>query len=207
MEKTIPVYKKISLFCIVFIIAIIFATVEFCSAHYWMGLKYGWLNDIFEQYLRDKNDISDQWMTFMTILSTFFAVFFIYSGFKIDADMRKVSDVKENIMSIENEVIDNTEFSNQLQYAIHYMMSRQYNKALDALIVLRSEGFTLKNDRKLNSCNYFLAVCYYEQALIENNDIEKLAKSVQFINEAIEENNHPLKQEIIEKFNEVSNSN
>jgi hypothetical protein len=29
-------------------------------------------------------DISDKWMTIMTIFSTLFAVFFVYSGFKID---------------------------------------------------------------------------------------------------------------------------
>jgi hypothetical protein len=65
------------------------------------------------------------------------AAFFIYSSWKIDNDLRKISNVKANLKNIENEAIDNTEFSLQLKYSIHYMMSKQYNKAIDALIVLR----------------------------------------------------------------------
>ncbi len=86
------------------------------------------------------------------------------------------------------------------------MMSKQYNKAIDSLIVLRWEPFTIKDDRKLNSTNYFLAVCYYEQWIIDN-DIELLAKAVDFINEAIELPEHPLRIEIIAKFEEMSSIN
>lgn len=143
------------------------------------------------------------WINFLSIFTTLLAAFFIYSSWKIDNDLRKISDVKENLENIENEAIDNTEFSLQLKYAIHYMMSKQYNKAIDSLIVLRAEPFTLKDDRKLNSCNYFLAVCYYEQWQIDN-DIDLLSRAVQFINEAIEDEGHPLRKEIIAKFSEMS---
>jgi tetratricopeptide (TPR) repeat protein len=138
---------------------------------------------------------------FVTILSTLLAVFFIYSSLKIDNDLRKITNIKESIKKIEEEATDDMEYSNQLKYAIHYMMSRQYQKAIDALIVLRAEPFTLKDNRKLNSCYYFLAVCYYEQGILDKN-VELLAKAVEFINEAIEDNRHPLKIEMIKRFEE-----
>lgn len=160
-------------------------------------------NNTFKIILEEKNiENSWDWITFISILSTLLAAFFIYSSWKIDNDLRKISDVKHSIEKIEDAAIESTEFSLQLKYSIHYMMSKQYKKAIDALIVLRSESFTLRDDRKLNSCNYFLAVCYYEQWLIDDDE-ESIAMAVQFIDEAIEDDNHPLKNEIINKFNEM----
>lgn len=162
-----------------------------------------WENKKVEVFLKNNDANFSDWMTFLSILSTFLAAFFIYSSWKIDNDLTKISNVKESLKNIENEALDNTEFSIQIKYAIHYMMSKQYNKAIDTLIVLKAEPFTIKDDRKLNSCFYFLAVCNYEQWLIDN-DVELLAKAVQFINEAIEDEKHPLRIEIIAKFNEMN---
>lgn len=154
--------------------------------------------------VEDIKNASSDWLTFLSIFATLLAAFFIYSSWKIDNDLRKISDVKENIKKIEDEAINNSEFYIQLNYATHYMLWKQYNKALDALIILRAEPWSLKDSRRLNICDYFIAVCYYEQWLLENN-IEYIAKAVDFINEAIESPEHPLKVEIIEKFNEMNN--
>lgn len=157
--------------------------------------------EISPTYEKNKDDNITFRLMFVTILSTLLAVFFIYSSLKIDNDLRKITNIKESIKKIEEEATDDMEYSNQLKYAIHYMMSRQYQKAIDALIVLRAEPFTLKDNRKLNSCYYFLAVCYYEQGILDKN-VELLAKAVEFINEAIEDNRHPLKIEMIKRFEE-----
>lgn len=142
-------------------------------------------------------------LTFMTILSTIFAVFFVYSWFKIDGTVTKVEEAEKRVLALEKESREDMEYSNQLRYAIHYMMSKQYWKAIDALAVLRAEPSTLKDSYKLNSCYYFLAVCHYEEWLVAN-DIRDLAKAVEYINEAIEDVTHPLKNEIINKFSEMN---
>lgn len=166
------------------------------------NLNWENIEKLFEKYLENKKDNADRWLTFMTILSTIFAVFFVYSWFKIDSIKEEIYKTKKEMEDIKQESINDLEFSNQLKYAIQYMMSKQYQKAIDALIVLRSEHFTLKDSGRLNSCYYFLAICFYEQ-WIKDNDIEDIAKAVEFINEAIEDANHPLKLEIIEKFNQM----
>lgn len=151
-------------------------------------------------------DISDKWMTIMTIFSTLFAVFFVYSWFKIDWTVNKVEEAEKRILILEKDAKDDMEFANQLKYAIQYMLSRQYQKAIDALIVLRNEPFVLRNDYRLDSSSYFLAVCYFEQSLIyeKGNAIdsaqEYISKAQQFITEAIDDPSHPLVLEIRDKF-------
>jgi hypothetical protein len=117
-----------------------------------------------------------------------------------------VEEAEKRILILEKEAKDDMEFANQLKYAIQYMLSRQYQKAIDALIVLRNEPFVLKNDYRLDSCSYFLAVCYFEQGLIyeKQGDIdsvqEYISKAQQFITEAIDDPSHPLVLEIRDKF-------
>lgn len=144
----------------------------------------------------------DWWLTFMSILCTLFAVFFVYSWFKIDWTVEKIEESQKRIIKLEDDVKDDVEFSNQLRYAISFLFSKQYNKAIDALIVLRSEPFVLKNDDRLNTCYFLLAHSYYEQ-WCQNKEIEGVAKAVEFINLAIEDVNHPVRQEFIQKFEEM----
>lgn len=60
--------------------------------------------------MQDKKDLSDQWMTLMTIVTTVFAVFFVYSGLKIDQDMRKVTDLaNEKLEEINKIALNRTE--------------------------------------------------------------------------------------------------
>lgn len=170
----------------------------------WNFKATSWSNYQFTIVEKSENNTWD-WITFLSILSTLLAAFFIYSSWKIDNDLKKISKVKDSIKKIEETAVDEMEFSSQLKYAIHYMMSKQYEKAIDALIVLRSESFTLKDSRNLNICYYFLAVCHYEEG-INKQDIEMLAKAVQFISEAQDED-QPLRQEIIQKFDEMNTQN
>lgn len=49
-------------------------------------------------------------MTLMTIVTTVFAVFFVYSGLKIDQDMRKVTDLaNEKLEEINKIALNRTE--------------------------------------------------------------------------------------------------
>lgn len=107
---------------------------------------------------------------------------------------------------IEEQAGEEMEFSAQLKYGIHYMLSKEYEKAIDALIVLKSEPYTIKDPRNYNIVVYFLAICFYESGL-PNNDIEKISKAVEFINRAIEDPAHPLKNEIIAKYDEIVDIN
>lgn len=154
------------------------------------------------KYSIDSNIPINFWLTFMWILSTVFAVFFVYSWFKIDTTVQIVENAEKRMLKLEQIAQEDMEYYNQLNYSIQYMVSKEYQKAIDALTVLRNQHFTLKDSYKLNSCLYFLAVCYYELGSNDNN-IEDVSKAVQYINEAIEDPQHPLKVEILAKFKEM----
>lgn len=49
------------------------------------------ISEQFDKYLEQRGAKEDRWLTFMWILSTFFAAFFIYSSFKIDKDLREMN--------------------------------------------------------------------------------------------------------------------
>ncbi|MFA5747912.1 MAG: hypothetical protein WC872_02245 [Candidatus Absconditabacterales bacterium] len=150
-------------------------------------------------YTIDTNSAVNFWLTRLSIITTIFAVFFVYNGFKIEGTVEKVEEAEKRILKLEKETREDMEYSNQLKYAIQYMMSKQYQKAIDALSMLRAEPSTLKDLYKLNSCLYFLAVCYYEQGC-KDNDIGDIAKALEYINEAIVDPAHPLRLEILHKF-------
>ena len=58
----------------------------------------------------------DHWIFFMTVLSTLFAVFFVYSGFKIDASREKIDDAEKRINLAEKKINEELlEYTNQLQ--------------------------------------------------------------------------------------------
>ncbi len=153
------------------------------------------LNKSFEKYLDEKKDNSDRWITWMSILSTIFAVFFVYSGFKIDNTVKAVDGHEKRMRDIH-------EYTVQLEYCMSFIIQKQYGKAIDALEVLRREGFVWNDSYKKNTCNFFLAHCYYERWSIDKS-LDDLTLAVQYINEAIpDESAHPFKIEIIDKFKE-----
>ena len=159
---------------------------------------------IFQNYLSEKEKNSDRWLTFTSILSTLFAVFFVYTWFKIEWTKNKVDEAEKRILENEKRFNEDIfEFAHQLQYAICYMLEKQYEKAIDAFTVLKSEPFVLKSSKKLNTCYYFLAHCYYERWVLENDKWD-IAIATEYIDLAIDNPLHPFKREIVEKFNEMN---
>ena len=143
-------------------------------------------------------DNTEKWMTFMSILSTLFAVFFVYTGFKIES-------TKEDLISQKREIENSFEYHTTLELAVSHLLKKQIEKATDILVVLKAEPFVIKDSNKLNTCYFFLANCFLE--LYKNDeDPENISKAYQFIDKAIEDAIHPLKTEIYEEFEKISES-
>lgn len=150
---------------------------------------------------------SDHWIFFTTILSTLFAVFFVYSGFKIDSSRDQINDAEKRIHTAEKKINEDLlEYTSQLQYAMSFILSKEYRKAVDALKALRDSPAVLRDDRKINTCNFYLAHCYYEKGLQEES-IEDLAIAVEYVEEAYEAPDQPFKLEVIEAFNKMNQQN
>ena len=158
---------------------------------------------------------SDHWVFLMTIISTLFAVFFVYAGFKIDSTKEQVQDARNRITEMElkfNGVIienktkmeDMTEYVLQLQYAMSFILSHQYNKAIDSLSSLKVEPMVRIDTQKSNVCNFFIAHCYYEKG-VRNNSKEDVADALIFMDMAMEDDSNPLKKEMKEAFEEMKN--
>jgi hypothetical protein len=146
---------------------------------------------------------TEQLLFFVTFLSTLFAIFFVYTGFKIDSTREKVDEAEKRVLSAEkmfNE--DILEYGHQLQYVMSFIVSNQHQKAIDALTVLRYEPMVLRDNRKINTCNFFLAHCYYEKHLLKSSK-DDLALAVEYVDQAFEAEDHPFKLEIINAFNEM----
>lgn len=170
------------------------------------------MDEVFENYLQNKKDSSEMWITFMSILATFFAVFFVYTGFRIETVKEKIEDAKDKVDGAEKKVseIEKTiqediyEYAMQLQYCMSYIIQGEYGKAIDALTVLRNERCVLKDNNKINTCCFFLAHCYYEMGIRESNNQRKredIALAIEYIDQAIKDPMHPLRNEIIDAFN------
>lgn len=149
----------------------------------------------------------DLWLSFLGILSTIFAVFFVYTGFKIDSTREKVDEAEKRIVDLEKKIQEEIyEYARQLEYCMSFIVSKQYDKAIDALTVLRSESVVLKDNRKINTCCFWLAHCYYERGLTQKNDDDKeadLALAVDYVNQAFDDPSQPFKKEIIDAFNKL----
>jgi tetratricopeptide (TPR) repeat protein len=154
--------------------------------------------------VEQQSDNSDHWIFFTTVLSTLFAVFFVYSGFKIDSSRDQINDAEKRIHAAEKKINEDLlEYTNQLQYAMSFILSKEFRKALDALKALRDSPAVLKDDRKINTCNFYLAHCYYEKGLQENS-IEDMALAVEYVEQAYEAPDQPFKLEVIEAFNKMN---
>ncbi len=151
-----------------------------------------------------KDPSSEKLMTMMSILSTLFAVFFVYSGFKIDSTKDKIRDIENRIIDKEKQINEEIfEYARQLEYCMSFIVQKKFDKAIDSLSVLSKEYFVLKDGRKLNTCFFFLAHTYYERGCQDNN-LEDVSNALRFIDLAREESDHPFKVEILAKFSEMS---
>ena len=183
--------EKISVkFCVIFLIGILSWLLwsGFINLQEW-ELLYNWIQ---------LQDNTEKWMTFMSILSTLLAAFFVYAGFKIE-------NVKEDLISQKRDIENSFEYHTTLELAVSYLLKKQLEKSIDTLVVLKSEPFVLKDSNKLNTCYFFLANCFLELYKIDE-DPENISKAYQFIDSSIEDINHPLKTEIYEEFEKISNS-
>lgn len=161
-------------------------------------------------YNTDSNQGVSNWLGFLGILSTVFAVFFVYAGFKIDSTKDKVDEAEKRVLSLERKIQEEIyEYARQLEYCMSFIVQRQYDKAIDALTVLRSEVVVLKDDRKINTCCFWLAHCYYERGMKQSAMEDKkadIALAVEYINQAFDAPDQPFKKEIIDEFNKLDKS-
>ena len=179
------------------------------QVNYSFGANIDSLDSVFEAYLERQNNNVEKWLTFVSILSTIFAVFFVYAGFKIDSTKEKVDEAEKRILNLEKNIQEDIyEYARQLEYCMSYIVQHKIKKAIDALSILSHEHFVLKDNRKQNTCYFLLPHCYYEKSGKESGEVKKesLAEAVYNINLAIEDATHPLKIEIISAFNAVDKS-
>lgn len=173
------------------------------AGHYYLYATKGDVSQI-HLYYTEQASQDDRWIFLMTILSTLFAVFFVYSGFRIDSSREKIDEAEKRIVAAERKINEDIiEYSNQLQYAMSFILSKEYRKATDALKALRDSGVVLRDDRKINTCNFYLAHCYFEKGLLDNN-LEDLALAVEYAEQAYEAPDQPFKLEIIAAFNKMN---
>lgn len=149
-------------------------------------------------------------MTFMSILSTLFAVFFVYSGFRIETIYNKMSDLKEKTDTYKrlkekeiNDYVSNMkdiwEYTIQLEHTMSFIISKQYEKAIDSLMWLKQEVFVYKVPERISTCHFFLAHCHHEKNTYDDSVI-----AIQYINEVYEDNQlNPYKREIIDRFEKL----
>lgn len=165
----------------------------------------------FQHYLENRRNDSERWLTVFGILSTLFAIFFVYTGFKIDSTKEKVDEAYGRIIETERKVNEDIyEYARQLEYCMSYIVQNKFSQAIDALSNLSKERFVVKDDGRLNTCCFFLAHCYYEIGIAETNlerKKENLAMATTYIDTAIAEPSHPLKIEIIKAFTESDSQN
>ena len=153
----------------------------------------------FEKYLEEKNNNADRWLTYMSILSTIFAVFFVYSGFKINDNVEKYENILKQLEKHKKKWDQEHQLMQLLYKVTYWRMKSEYENALDLLDdILRKDFVEIDNDKKYivykeiadthyqmwessekskeNSANYQNAITYLERAIKlkpdnEDNDI------------------------------------
>ena len=213
-------------------LAFLLGVIQFCSANYWMDIKYWLLDKIFEQYLQDKTEVSGQWMSFMTILSTIFAVFFVYSGFKIDKDLRELHEkwngfldklelkYEEKIKQLERKTeeekleinIKNEEEKEELRNENSFIKQityceKQINEIGEYDEAIKSLNVLLKDEKNRdNNQRYNQIILLISKAFLwkwaSNEAIEDLSQALIFAKEAIEDASDPYIVKLVDLFNE-----
>ncbi len=79
-------------------------------------------SEIIEKYINSKQRNEDFWMTFMSILSTVFAVFFVWTGFKIE-------DTRIQVENASRKMQESYEYPTQLQYAMSFIIQKTMGKS------------------------------------------------------------------------------
>ncbi len=186
----------------------------------------------FDKYLEEKNNNVDRWMTLMTILSTIFAVFFVYSGFRIDKDLRevqekwydfldkiekkyneKILDFSERVKSEKEELNkkneeEKEELRNELSFIreISYI-EKQINEIGNHDESIAKLNELLKDERNSNNNERYNRILLlvskaYLWKWIQNNEILDLSQALVIAKEAIEDASDPYIVRLVELFNE-----
>lgn len=129
------------------------------------------IEKLFETYLEEKNDNSDRWLTFMSILSTLFAVFFVYSSFKIDRDLKemnwKINELDEKA------------------YELLEKLNNAYNekiKALNKRTEEEKDEINQKNEEEKEELkrenNFIKMINYYSKEITEEWEYEDIIEGL-----------------------------
>lgn len=123
----------------------------------WNFEATSWFNYQFTIVEKSENNVWD-WITFLSILSTLLAAFFIYSSWKIDNDLKKIEekyqsvnkDLKEKMYKIEDEIRMNT----IINKANMYLSTKRFEEATS---LLKDE---IENQETQKSWNWYLYSLY-----------------------------------------------
>lgn len=194
----------------------IFGIIQFCSASYWIDIKYGRVDEIFEQYLQDKKDLSDQWMTLMTIVTTVFAVFFVYSGLKIDQDMRKVTDLANEKLEEINKIALNRTEDIMIDAYLWKIFSLQANHKFEAVVDFINKKLESKEIigkkfleyalLKEKGNTYWLWWEYLEWIEHNEDNQDKYLNAIIFHEEAMKKEQKPEDDEVLSQYKDKYDS-
>lgn len=120
---------------------IILMTVTLSNLTYGLWWRQHWIkvsvDEMVESYLDDRWKNLDRWMSFMAILSTIFATFFVYSFLQIRKDMNYVNDlVEQKVKEIKQIATSKTEdvmIDAYLVKIFSLQANQRFEEALDFL--------------------------------------------------------------------------
>lgn len=111
------------------------------------------------KYQEDEDNINFRLMI-VTLLSTIFAVFFVYSGFKIDTDLIKMDKKYKKINQEMSWELEEAKFYAKLNYWLMFFNLSEYQKWIDFLVDLKN---TLINKDYIYTCYLYIAQAYYNR--------------------------------------------
>lgn len=129
---------------------------------------------LFEKYIEYKKENSDNWISFMSILSTLFAVFFVYSSFKIDNDLKEMN-WKVHLLDAKN-----YELLEKLEKAYNIKIEELNKKTEKEKEEINQKNEEEKNELK-NENKFIKMINYYNNEIIEKwnyDDIIEWLKSL-----------------------------
>lgn len=204
--------EKISIkFCLIFLIWIIIGLIwsGFLNLQEW-NIVYEWIQ---------LQDNTEKWMTFMSILSTLFAVFFVYSGFAINQNLEKVEEQTREFKREKQNYENSFQIEKLIMDANIKSTRNQFEDALDLLddllrkdFVERDKDFIYRVYKEISTLNEQYALYFTEQKTKEKiedeviwaiyyNAIEALNKAHSFYQ--TEDNKISLKR-LEERYNKYS---
>lgn len=174
------------------------------------------LNKSFEKYLDEKKDNSDGWMTWMSILSTIFAVFFVYSSFRIDWDMRKVTELANQKLDEINRIALNRTEDIMIDAYLWKIFSLQANHKFEAVVDFINKklespeiiwkAFLEYALLKEKGNTYWLWWEYLEWIEHNEDNQDKYLNAITFHEEAMKKEQKPEDDEVLSQYKDKYDS-